>query len=97
MNFDLLLVDSKDEKIFKMKKAIIVGASSGIGKEIALSLLRDHYKIGITGRRINNLEEIKKIDPKNIFVSSFDCTKESNAKKLDELAKSDSPPWIYMI
>ncbi len=87
MNFDLLLVDSKDEKIFKMKKAIIVGASSGIGKEIALSLLRDHYKIGITGRRINNLEEIKKIDPKNIFVSSFDCTKESNAKKLDELAK----------
>ena len=70
-----------------MKKAIIVGASSGIGKEIALSLLRDHYKIGITGRRINNLEEIKKIDPKNIFVSSFDCTKESNAKKLDELAK----------
>ena len=43
-----------------MKKAIIVGASSGIGKGIALSLLRDHYKIGITGRRINNLEEIKK-------------------------------------
>jgi short-subunit dehydrogenase len=70
-----------------MKKAIIVGASSGIGKEIALSLLKDHYKIGITGRRINNLEEIKKIDPKNIFVSSYDCTKESNAKKLGELAK----------
>ena len=51
-----------------MKKAIIVGASSGIGKEIALSLLRDHYKIGITGRRINNLEEIK------------DNLKESNLK-----------------
>ena len=70
-----------------MKKAIIVGASSGIGKEIALSLLRDHYKIGITGRRINNLEEIKKINPKKIFVSSYDCTKESNAKKLGELEK----------
>ena len=54
-----------------MKKAIIVGASSGIGKEIARSLLRDHYKIGITGRRINNLEEIKQINPKNIFSHIF--------------------------
>ena len=71
MNFDLLLVDSKDEKIFKMKKAIIVGASSGIGKEIALSLLRDHYKIGITGRRINNLEEINKIQLFGVIFSNW--------------------------
>tara|TARA_B110000014_G_scaffold123332_1_gene84803 strand:- start:1262 stop:1984 length:723 start_codon:yes stop_codon:yes gene_type:complete len=70
-----------------MKKAIIVGATSGIGKEIALSLLKDNYKVGITGRRNRNLEEIKKQDSKNIFISCFDCTKESNSNKLDELSK----------
>ena len=33
-----------------MKKAIIIGASSGIGKGLAKLLANNDYKIGITGR-----------------------------------------------
>ena len=34
-----------------MKRAIIVGATSGIGQEIAKVLLAQGWKIGIAGRR----------------------------------------------
>ena len=42
-----------------MPKAIIVGATSGIGKELALQLLAKGWELGIAGRRTERLEEIK--------------------------------------
>ena len=46
-----------------MKKAIIIGASSGIGRAIACLLAIDGYHIGITGRRIELLEALKRDNP----------------------------------
>ncbi len=43
-----------------MKKAIVVGASSGIGRGLALLLAENGYKVGITGRRTELLEELRK-------------------------------------
>lgn len=68
-----------------MKKAIIIGATSGIGKELAKIFTDQNYLVGITGRRKNNLEEIKKTKPENYIIKSFDCTTESNSEKLNEL------------
>ena len=68
-----------------MKKAIIIGATSGIGKELAKILAENDYLVGITGRREKNLEEIKKTKPENYIIKSFDCTTESNSEKLNEL------------
>ena len=34
-----------------MKKAIIIGATSGIGQEVANCLLLEGWKIGVAGRR----------------------------------------------
>lgn len=70
-----------------MKKAIIVGATSGIGKELANILIKNNYKVGITGRRKELLEELKNTSPNNFFIKSFDCTTESNSDKLSELTK----------
>ena len=46
-----------------MKKAIIIGASSGIGRELAKILAANQYEVGLTARRIDLLlslqEEIK--------------------------------------
>jgi short-subunit dehydrogenase len=41
-----------------MKKAIVLGASSGIGREIALLLAAEGYSVGITGRRFEMLTEL---------------------------------------
>ena len=71
-----------------MKKAIIIGASSGIGQELAKILTNTNYKVGITGRRKENLEDLKKSNPEKYEISSFDCTAENNSEKLDELTKN---------
>lgn len=68
-----------------MTKAIVIGASSGIGKAVSELLVKKDYLVGITGRRENNLLEIQKTNPENIVVKSFDCTDNSAIKKLDEL------------
>lgn len=55
-----------------MKKAIVVGATSGIGKGIARLLATNDYKVGITGRRTSLLEELKQENPGNYIVRTFD-------------------------
>jgi NAD(P)-dependent dehydrogenase (short-subunit alcohol dehydrogenase family) len=39
------------------KVAIVTGAGSGIGRAVALALMRDGYKVGLAGRRHEPLEE----------------------------------------
>ena len=41
------------------KTAIVMGATSGIGKEVALLLAEKGWNLGISGRRTDKLEELK--------------------------------------
>lgn len=53
-------------------KVIIIGASSGIGKELTLQLVQGNYVVGITGRRVGLLKELKYKYPDKIFYSQMD-------------------------
>lgn len=68
-----------------MKKAIIVGATSGIGKELAIQLVNKKYLLGVTGRREKLLIELKNKYPDNIIYKCFDISKDKNSDKLDEI------------
>ncbi|MDC7998952.1 SDR family NAD(P)-dependent oxidoreductase [Gilvibacter sediminis] len=68
-----------------MKRAIIIGATSGIGNELAKLLVQHDYLVGITGRRVAELEKLKRENSGAYFISSFDCTTANNAEKLTEL------------
>ena len=57
-----------------MKKAIVIGATSGIGKSLALALANDNYTVGITARRLGLLEELKAQYPDKFITSEFDLT-----------------------
>ena len=46
-----------------MKKAIVIGATSGIGKSISEILIQNDYSVGITGRRIEMLLSFKEKNP----------------------------------
>jgi short-subunit dehydrogenase len=41
------------------KSIIIIGATSGIGKAVAIEAHRRGYRVGITGRRVNRLDKIQ--------------------------------------
>lgn len=71
-----------------MKKAIVVGATSGIGKELAKLLTAKNYKVGITGKEKKILEKIQKPNPEQIIINPFDCTKDNNSKKITALVKT---------
>ena len=70
-----------------MKNALIFGASSGIGKELAKLLVADGYSVVITGRRVQLLQEIHKTNPDKYLVKVHDVTDlESTSLLFDELA-----------
>lgn len=54
-----------------MKKVLIIGASSGIGRQLAELYSEAGYRVGATGRRINLLEDFKK-SHKNVVIRAFD-------------------------
>jgi short-subunit dehydrogenase len=69
-----------------MKKAIVVGATSGMGKALSRKLIEDNYKVGIIGRRTNLLEELKSGNPEHYCIKTLDITDiEKIEVKLDEL------------
>lgn len=52
-----------------MKKAIVVGASSGIGMEVARLLLKQGWKEGVAARRIDLLKTIGDVETEQIDVT----------------------------
>ncbi|MFL5811461.1 MAG: SDR family NAD(P)-dependent oxidoreductase [Flavisolibacter sp.] len=67
------------------KKLIVIGASSGIGREIVCKYAEKGWKVGITGRRENFLQDLKGKYPQQIVVSSFDVTASQNVEKIRSL------------
>lgn len=70
-----------------MKKALIVGASSGIGKALARVLVQNKYRVGVTGRRETHLLELQKEQPEQIQIAAFDTTEPYAIEQLEALAK----------
>ncbi|MGL4632566.1 MAG: SDR family NAD(P)-dependent oxidoreductase [Leadbetterella sp.] len=70
-----------------MKKVIIIGATSGIGRELAMLFAENDYMVGITGRREDKLMELRNSKLDSYFVRSFNINDRiASVKSLDELA-----------
>lgn len=65
-----------------MRKAIIIGATSGIGRSLAEILVREGYLVGITGRREELLESIQAEDPGNIMAKKMDVQRLSTVESI---------------
>lgn len=68
-----------------MKKAIIIGATSGIGRELAKLFVKDGFTVGVTGRRQALLDTLQKEFPGNIITEQFDVTGSENIVHVDDL------------
>lgn len=68
------------EKIWSfMKKAIIIGASSGIGYELSKVLSEEGYEVGLLARRVELLSHLQKELSTKTFVNHIDLNHISEA------------------
>ena len=75
------------------KRAVIMGATSGLGYEVARLLLSDGWKLGLAGRREENLRQLQSEFPEQVCIKAIDV-KDSNSDKallalIDELGGMD--------
>lgn len=60
-------------------KAVIIGATSGIGRELAKQMSNEGYLVGITGRRSHLLDSLEKELLGECFKSQMDLTRVSES------------------
>lgn len=68
-----------------MKRIVIMGATSGIGLAVAQKLAAKGHRVGVAGRKVKVLQELKKDYPENIEWEEIDVTKEDAPQKLLKL------------
>ncbi|WP_300762087.1 SDR family oxidoreductase [uncultured Bacteroides sp.] len=79
--------------INKTKRAVIMGATSGIGYEVARFLLSEGWKLGLAGRREENLRKLQSEFPGQVCIKAIDVKDEDAGNALfsliDELGGMD--------
>ncbi|WP_316013064.1 SDR family NAD(P)-dependent oxidoreductase [Roseobacter sp. HKCCA0434] len=55
-------------------RAIIIGATSGIGEEMARQMLDEGWQVGVTGRRVDRLDALAGAHPGKVETAAMDVT-----------------------
>lgn len=79
-----------------MKTAIIIGATSGIGREVATRLVGKGWKVGITGRRTEALEAFRnEYGADKVCIATMDVTRDDSVAALDSLLEQTGAPDLF--
>ena len=70
-----------------MNKVIIIGATSGIGRELAILYARNNWLVGITGRKKMLLQSLQQTYPENMVTECFDVTGTENIECIKNLTQ----------
>lgn len=70
-------------------KALITGASSGIGRDMARYLSSNGYDLILVARRVQPMEELKKELNTNVDIVSLDLSIKENCYKLYDMTKQE--------
>lgn len=70
-------------------KALITGASSGIGRDMARYLSSNGYDLILVARRVQPMEELKKELNTNVDIVSLDLSIKENCYKLYDITKQE--------
>ena len=69
----------------KNKKVVIIGASSGMGMEVAKLLLDEDCQLGVAARREDRLQALKQLAPDRVVTATIDVTAEDAPHRLRSL------------
>jgi len=79
----------------EMKRIVIVGASSGLGLEVAKLLLAEGHTLGVAARREDRLMALKQEAPDRVDVATIDVTAADAGTRLRQLIDRMGA-WIYI-
>ena len=79
------------------KKIIIIGATSGIGREVALIYIAQGWKVGIAGRREAELETLRSKAPGQVSAQVLDVTQPDAADKLHALIEQTGGMDVFLL
>ena len=80
-----------------MKRAIIIGATSGIGRGMAERLIKEGWQVAITGRRIAALEEIQtKYGAERVTIAEMDVRKAEATEVLEQILTTFGTPDLFL-
>lgn len=79
------------------KKVIIIGATSGIGREVALIYIAQGWKVGVAGRREAELEALRSAYPEQVSAQTLDVTKEDAPQKLQALIEQVGGMDVFLL
>ena len=68
-----------------MSNIVIIGASSGMGLEVAKLLLAEGHSLGVAARRDDRLQALKQLAPDRVVTATIDVTAEDAATRLRAL------------
>jgi short-subunit dehydrogenase len=81
-----------------MKKVIIIGASSGIGKELTKIFASNEYEVGIAARRTDLLNELATKMPTNTYTATIDIGNPDTAiQSLEKLIRDMGDVEVIII
>ena len=79
------------------KKVIIIGATSGIGREVALIYIAQGWKVGVAGRREAELESLRAEYPEQVYAQTLDVTQEDAPEKLHALIEQMGGMDVFLL
>ena len=79
------------------KKVIIIGATSGIGREVALIYIAQGWKVGVAGRRKAELESLRAEYPEQVYAQTLDVTQEDAPEKLHALIEQVGGMDVFLL
>ena len=78
-------------------RIIIIGATSGIGREVAKLYIAQGWQVGIAGRRAEELESLRKEAPEQVFSEVLDVTLEDAPCRLQSLIDKVGGMDIFLL
>lgn len=79
-----------------MKRIIITGATSGIGRATALQYISDGWTVGLAGRRAELLERLSLLAPERVFTQVMDVRSADAPERLHELIERMGGMDVYL-
>lgn len=84
-------------KLKSMKRIVIIGATSGIGYEVAKIYCQQGWHVGVAGRRIERLEAFRKEAPGQIEIQQLDVTEADSVEKLHQLIEKLGEMDLFLL